>query len=62
MATEKLLDVMIGTAAIGAIDTVDKIPVQGDYMDIGKLILQIIIAIGSLVTIIRKKNTPTSNP
>lgn len=58
MATEKLLDVMIGTAAIGAIDTVDKIPDTGTMMDIGKLVLQIIIAIGSLITILKKKTPP----
>ncbi len=58
MLHEHMLDVMIGTAAIGAIETIDQLP-NFDYMTVGKLLLQILVAIGSLVTIFRKKTDGT---
>ncbi len=54
MIHEHMLDAMIGTAAIGAIETIDQIPTV-DFMTVGKLVLQILVAIGSLITIFRKK-------
>ncbi len=59
MGHEHLLDAMIGTAAIGAIETIGQIP-DFDYMTVGKLLLQILVAIGSLVTIFRKKTNNTN--
>ena len=54
MEHSKLFDLFLATASVGAIEAIDHLPTV-DFMEAGKLLLQIFVAIGALITMFRKK-------